>query len=757
MADERRPVRVVIADEDQDYSAPHPGGGKGPPFPRPADWVKQLDEQVMRVEKAFESAITGERPIPAVATVRLIREALAKTKRPFELFTEKTCPIIGGDGLGELLVRVTSAGIAALRREIKKTTKVCRHAVSTIESFAPYQIADASVDTDRLGKLKGDATFKIRLFDHHDSQFNKKIHAAFSRILGGHDAEVAPLSYSRSLRLYSVSAEYPEAIIELSEFPGVQCIEEMPSYGVDTQAINIGELPDDALPLPVDGIEYPVVGLLDSGTDKENKQLQAWVVGRDEDDVPPSQQDHRHGTFIAGLMINARGLNHSDNRFPSVQCRIFDAVVFPKDGYSDEEDLINSIRRVIAANHEQVKIWNLSISSVRSACCDDKFSDFAMALDEIQDQYDVTIVTCTGNMRKHLLRPWRCDPNKLKELDRMYPAADSVRAVSVASIAHKDTPDSMVKSEEPSPFSRRGPGPAFHPKPEVSHYGGNCNEQGQFTQMGVLSIGSSSKLVERIGTSYSTPLVASMLSSLKHGIERPTSRNLAKALAIHAAILNNDSLSIDDLRYSGFGVPANIDQLLDCPPWQATLVFEPQLEPVRRIFSRESFPIPKCFRRDDGRVEGEIIMTLVYDPPLDPSAGAEYCRVNVDASLGTYDPERGGNRKHHSKVPIEPVDAKTLYEKYQLKHGFKWSPVKVYRKRMEGITGDMWRLYLQVYYRTQEEQNNHGVVQNAALIVTLQDRNKDSVYSDVMNELRQANWVTETLSMRPQLRVQGRE
>lgn len=44
------------------------------------------------------------------------------------------------------------------------------------------------------------------------------------------------------------------------------------------------------------------------------------------------------------------------------------------------------------------------------------------------------------------------------ERDRIISLADSVRAITVGSIALYETVDSIVKTNEPSPFSRRGPG-----------------------------------------------------------------------------------------------------------------------------------------------------------------------------------------------------------------------------------------------------------------------------------------------------------
>src|SRR5690606_4938474 len=107
-------------------------------------------------------------------------------------------------------------------------------------------------------------------------------------------------------------------------------------------------------------------------------------------------------------------------------------------------------------------------------------------------------------------------------------------------------------------------------------------------------------VAEAIGTSFSTPLVTSLLANIRNGVVEPISRNLAKALLVHSAALRGGPIVPEHLRYRGFGVPSDVDEILTCATWQATLVLEPELHPQRRIFAREDFPIPDCFRRPDG-------------------------------------------------------------------------------------------------------------------------------------------------------------
>src|SRR6185503_10079573 len=132
---------------------------------------------------------------------------------------------------------------------------------------------------------------------------------------------------------------------------------------------------------------------------------------------------------------------------------------------------------------------------------------------------------CSGNYVNAPLRPWPAPD--LGQDDRVHPPADSIHGVTVGSLAHNHHATTCVKAGEPSPFSRRGPGAAYLPKPEVCHYGGNCDANGDCRQVGVLSLDGSGHIAEAIGTSFSTPLVATILANIRDGIAEPVSRNLA--------------------------------------------------------------------------------------------------------------------------------------------------------------------------------------------------------------------------------------
>ena len=77
-----------------------------------------------------------------------------------------------------------------------------------------------------------------------------------------------------------------------------------------------------------------------------------------------------------------------------------------------------------------------------------------------------------------------------------------------------------------------------------------------------------------------------------------------------------------------------------------TLVFQASLIPNMK-WRKSNYPIPQCLIQD-GKFKGEIIITASYNPPLDPNAGSEYVRANVELSFGVLDGE-----SMKGKVPME--------------------------------------------------------------------------------------------------------
>jgi hypothetical protein len=401
------------------------------------------------------------------------------------------------------------------------------------------------------------------------------------------------------------------------------------------------------------------------------------------------------------------------------------------------------------AKYPKVKVWNLSLGT-GTRVSDRSFSDLAVALDRLQREHKITFIVAAGNYPQRPYRGW--PPENFGENDRICAPADSLRSIVVGSLAHRDHSSTRVKAGEPSPFSRRGPGPLYLPKPDISHIGGNCDDKGVCTQVGVLSMDGKGNLAEDLGTSFATPLVSTLFSNLSHRIAGQTSQLMAKALLVHSAAMSGKKIDPSHLKYRGFGVPPDVDIILACDTWQCTMTLE--LEIASSVaYEKAAFPMPQSLFVGSDTLRANILMTLVHDPEMDASFGSEYCRSNIEVSLGTHDVGQDGKRHQKKQVPEDPKLGGKAYEKDLVEHGFKWSPVKVYRREMvRGVKGQNWRLDLSVHHRSAHTPTQKN---RAALVVTVSDpAQKAPVYNEMVAQMNSLGWTATDLKVRPSTRIQ---
>ena len=754
MADELRlPIKIVLPVEG-DFKKPSGGGSARKLFGEVTEPVRDaLVSQVQEVSHFFESTFEEHPRLPAVAKVVLKDKAIAKTHRPKELFSKNTCPIIGVRDFGEILISVQPQGLSNLREKLRSDhTKTGIANISTVESIKPFSTDDA-LRMSSCGQQQlledGSLNLKFRMFRHNDRVLDQELFETFNSYLNALNLTHEMLRYGKKQLVYRIKGASAKSIRRIASFVGTQSLSDFPRYrAVRSEAISLREAQVEDFPAPEEGEAYPVVGIVDTGVNPNDPLLSPWVVAR-ENFVATPYHDYNHGSFVAGLVINGRRLNHDDSRFPGTHCKVVDVVAIPGQNQSIGEDDLLSILEEVVPKYPSVKIWNLSLGMEGEPCADEYFSDFAAALDRIQEENGIRFVIAAGNYRDQPYRGW--PPEDLGENDRIRPPSDSVRAITVGAIAHVDRQNTRVRAEEPAPFTRRGPGACFLPKPEVSHYGGNCDAQGKYQQTGILSVNGNHHLSEDVGTSFATPLVSSLFASIHDSLTDDTSAVLSKALLVHSAMLSSESLKAEDLRYRGFGIPADIHTIMTCSPHSATLIFEPDSIRPGLSLVKEHFPIPDCLRTDDGKVKCEFLITLAYDPHLDINFGAEYCRRNIEVSLGTYEPS-GPKAEHASKVPCEPRDISKQYEKYLIEHGFKWSPVKVYRNNIpRGIAGKHWRLVIKAENRKEHTDRSPTPL---AVVVTIRDPSGQlPVYDEVVTRMSQSGWITQDLRVSDRIRT----
>lgn len=311
---------------------------------------------------------------------------------------------------------------------------------------------------------------KVKLYDFDDEFDNTQIMAYVLKKLAslGLADRHETIAYGNQIKYIKIQANSYEDVENIARINGVKSVDFFQEYSLPlTDYINT----DLQLLLEENSSKSEIsIGIIDGGISSKNKMLKPYIKAREEY-VPSAYINESHATFIASTIQYGNRLNNilHDN---SPRFTFVDIVAIPngdtKWGPTDtisEESLMEIIEEVMEKHASSTKIWNMSLG-IESKICNGSMSDLGIFLDYIQDKYKVQIFVSSGNLNQPPLREWPAQSN-IGERDRIISPADSVRAITVGSIALYQSPDSIVKSHEPSPFSRRGPGANYIVKPDV--------------------------------------------------------------------------------------------------------------------------------------------------------------------------------------------------------------------------------------------------------------------------------------------------
>lgn len=766
------PIKIVEKRKGTDDSLTEAGGGGDDPawmFEVPLEErVEMLTATLDEVDDELERRIGIDNYIPAAVELKLDSKTLAKTHRAsirkmFDVNNKNN--LIGYFDSSSLLVKIESLDdLRAIERNVENYKKNMHGLCSIIETnlFKPQ------VDVENNDFLK------VKLIDFQEYELNNTVHRAFQRKCEELGLEIEGTYYSSDIQVYKIPYT-KDAMPVLQSFEGVSSIVDMPTYNISLDSENDSETNFTELKLPVEDKKYPKVGVLDSGI-AVNKSLAPWILKDKHTNYIEDDIDTAHGTAVASVILYGdlmEGKNHTDTD----GCYLFDATIVPKKGLLNsvtEYDLIENIQDAISTNPE-IKIWNLSVGwSVEADS--HSISDFGAALDYLQDKFNVVICTSVGNCGNFQI-------NKPK--GKIQKSADSVRSVSVGSIAQVKNANDIVEEDEPSPFSRTGSGPFNLVKPELTHYGGNAgiDAYGGVSYSGVNTIDKDDKISPKSGTSFSTPRITSILAGLENELAEEFDPLLLKALLIHSAKYPNIALDNDErLKQMGFGVPTGVNEILYNSENEITLVIRDTLEKGNFIEILD-FPFP------DDMVEenfyyGEVTATLISSPDLISSQGEEYCQSNIDVFFGTYNEkvDREGRTVRNSigkdsgaKNLLNP----SVYSKREIKKNAsfsgerilknfhqKYQPVKKWAINLDDLSESnklryteypkRWFLKIEGLYRDHLEKTQDSLNTDFCLIITIKDnKNKTKVYDNITAELQANNFIQNNIKIKTDIQLKN--
>jgi serine protease AprX len=739
-------------------------GGGGKEFcDTDADYRAQLNRTVAAAGEIVAANAQRYPGIPTVLAMRVRPEAIAKSHRPMALTTAADMHVIGHGAMDEMLVEATSREMGLLSTAItSRDSKAIRANLSAISEVVAWDAtaklppALRTVTPDAAREtLRATGRLWIKLFRYRNDAVQAAAVASVDALLRTGEATRQVLPQAKGPPVYIVDAGATlsdETLDALLAFPGVRSVAPEPqataepSHGVRAPlAKSMFERNPPA--------DSPIVAVFDTGVHPAATLLAPWVSST-ETFITDVDTNYEHGTMVASLVADARGLNEQHSSFPITACRVHD-VCGLESGVAQIGDLIVRLRQALA-NRSDIPVWNLSLGAPFGVS-DEGFSELAQELDALSDQYGVLFVVAAGNYVDEPRRGWPCGDTFT---DRISSPADSVRALTVGAITHEGSEFSYVAAGEPASYSRRGPGPVFTPKPDVVHVGGGFELPWNAKALGIKVLAPNNGVVRNAGTSFAAPIVAAMAAQTwnalgnaprQHGLM--PSPTLIKALMIHSAELASPPRTPVHRRYYGAGVPSDPMAALYDGADSFTLVFEADLTTGTK-WRKAPYPIPPSLLVD-GTFRGEVIMTAVYAPPVDGSNGAEYVRANVEVGFGTLEPDEDGDLQFKGRVPMKGEQGTDGFEKAQVEHGGKWSPVKIHRKVFSGVAGTNWALQAIMLRRANEAVGADPM--RTIIIITLRSVDgHDDIYNEGARALAALNWVTQSLPIHVPINVRIR-
>lgn len=770
MDKERLPIKFFAKREVDNLRVEAGGSGELPKWiPDENTIIRKSESFAATIESFKQQVLKKEKSnslIPVVFKTKIIDDAIAKTHRKevSNLFRSGTNNnVLGLAGEDELIIKLEgSKETEDIIQKIKNTEKFA-YALSCIDSIDEFK---PLVDKDEKNKVD----YKVRLINFQNFEQNTSIRRYFEKSITELGLQIEKTNYTPDHIIYNIKSVSQDALQMISTneaFEAVYSIEPMPKYKV---ALDMGienDMEVDII-LPEEGNNYATVGILDNGI-ANIPHLKSWLSEESWTAYPETYMKKNHGTFVSGIVVYGDQLE--DREWIGTNgVKVLDACVFPdtdKEGISEDE-LIQNIQEAVRTHHEKVKVWNLSIS-VTNQVDESSFSDFAVALDALQDEYNVLICKSAGNCSNFVTgRP----------KGKIHHGADSIRSLVVGSIAHKKSEVDLADVDNPSPFTRIGRGPSYIIKPEVVHYGGNAglDDKNELVTTGVKSFGVDGSIHQSVGTSFSTPRIAALAAGLYQEMDENFDPLLLKSLIVHSASYS-EFLKVpyaERVNQLGFGKPQGIRNILYNSPYEATLILRDEISKGEYIDIMD-FPMPDCLTEGDFYT-GQIIVTLVYNPILDSSQRAEYAQSNIDIKMGTFDikKDRDTTRKNilnpvgrdgSKNLLLESAYSKTkmknkkddfaLKERLLIQYGDKYYPVKKYAvdlsemtdgNRLKYTTKDKkWYLFLRGLFRdhieTKAQLEEVNLSQDFCLIVTIKDpTGTKPVYDQVSQKLDEYNF-----------------
>ncbi len=435
-------------------------------------------------------------------------------------------------------------------------------------------------------------------------------------------------------------------------------------------------------PLTRDLKGMPIVAVIDGGL-TAHSYFNAVAYWPTDKLISDKNANNLHGNQVSSLIVDATGWNNNLN-IPDLPCRIVPMQCLSKsiDESPDDDDFIQYIDHMMN-QYADVNIWNISCNQM--SCCDKtQISHIGAELGRLSREHNKLFIISAGNIAD--------------DETTIAPPADCESALVVGGRSYDD--NGMVAG--PCQISRTGLGPSKLHKPELSW----------FSKVRVLGGEISS------GTSYSAPQIARIAAHTWANLTDPTP-DIVRSLLINNCDLDSYCPS------RGWGSPNFSEMPWVCSDEAATLVWTSELNSGVNYYWHD-IAIPSTMLDENNKLKGEIILTAILDPEINPLPIGNPILSRLEVSLQR---SSGGTNLLGSSKTSTGCDSSIS----------KWNPIRVHKKKFVStyIPDGLVRLRARILYRdrsrlTRDMDNTLSEIKSSvAFSLTFKSNNPDTYNSFV--------------------------
>lgn len=346
-----------------------------------------------------------------------------------------------------------------------------------------------------------------------------------------------------------------------------------------------------------------VIGVIDGGLDDSNPYTKNYSESEFSVSGSPIPGYVEHGTQVTGAVLYGPLNNYSTGDTlpePLVSVKTF-GVLSSNTNDPELYDAIDAIEKIIPSN-KGIKVYNLSLGP-SGPILDDSISRFTYSCDLLSIDHEVLFCVAVGN------------DGHVKGYERIQSPSDAVNCLAVGAFTNRKGVSMRA------PYSSIGPGrEGSKMKPDIMAFGG-CDQY----PIHLVSQNLGSKVWSQ-GTSFASPIAASLAGRLVGESNSTVDTLTAKALMIHSARDNN--LNGSHCLEMGHGIiPDEMENIISCNDKSYTLIYRGELDPAKYA----EFLIPWDENITKGKANFKWTVAVLTD--IDQLSSDDYTTSSVEVAF----------------------------------------------------------------------------------------------------------------------------